>query len=898
MRSNDNILNEAFFKKTSYKDKFEKQLSQYKPYASKDSFAIGNKPSGSAFEVSDMNELKKRLTSGIGVSFANNTIKSMGNKAIKTFPIIVSDNVEPETVVMLKRYLEEQYAEYINLMISNKTIDLGSFITNSEDGNIALQAIDSISGPDFRKDRLARKAATTGEVGINDLLANVPVYNIIRQESVEFKSGHKLVDTLMEDALIVPVEFKDDAVRVLQESNVQDEYSMSLLEKSPPRDGGAGTLERYLNDRYSSRDKDYNDTFGFDKDAFKKKLQDSEGEVVDYHDDLSKLSRRLGASAIEEKTPAQLKQLDSALDMTTAAILYAKGNEIIRDRYEKASVLLASNRIAGHEYIDYLTIRLGIPVPQELRLKLVTRYRVAETRASSGWLLDKKSIDNIKNNVRVSTGLIKEVGQTNTKDIAKGAARIATGAAVGGAAGVGIAAIASAIVGTIFAPVVIPVIAGGVTTGAILGRIKNKKLLQKRNKIEGWERVENLVNEYDRQRQDLIERSKQNEYATFDSKKPDVASRLKDTINDGKDLNKLNKDVVMGVSAKVPEKKMEPTVEAEAMIKLLDQLEDTISKNLQDSAKTTVRESTSFTDAEISEMIVEGLELYNTTHEILMEECSEYAVRYAAETLEEEILYERKLSADTTVPVKAKTIIYDPKDTMVTPAYSTRSQLAYGSTEYDRREVKDRKYNAPLVMTVTFRERLSDGKYTDNELTAVIGIQGVVVRVPSEEMKYILQMNAEGGVLKGFLGSSTIGNQIADLMSITKLQKDIEKLPISSDVWHNLEKIGHLAVANKLGGKQSHNISNAHIIFSQKEIDEVRNENGIDYLKDKKLAEQLMKKYSAFSIMIVSDPAERVYVFDDPENISWNVIPYSALRNRDSADQLSSALIRATQGRI
>jgi hypothetical protein len=155
MRSNDNILNEAFFKKTSYKDKFEKQLSQYKPYASKDSFAIGNKPSGSAFEVSDMNELKKRLTSGIGVSFANNTIKSMGNKAIKTFPIIVSDNVEPETVVMLKRYLEEQYAEYINLMISNKTIDLGSFITNSEDGNIALQAIDSISGPDFRKDRLA-----------------------------------------------------------------------------------------------------------------------------------------------------------------------------------------------------------------------------------------------------------------------------------------------------------------------------------------------------------------------------------------------------------------------------------------------------------------------------------------------------------------------------------------------------------------------------------------------------------------------------------------------------------------------------------------------------------------------------------------------------------------------
>lgn len=50
--------------------------------------------------------------------------------------------------------------------------------------------------------------------------------------------------------------------------------------------------------------------------------------------------------------------------------------------------------------------------------------------------------------------------------------------------------------------------------------------------------------------------------------------------------------------------------------------------------------------------------------------------------------------------------------------------------------------------------------------------------------------------------------------------------------------------------------------------------------------------------MIANDPSERVYVFDDPDNISWNVIPYSAIRNRDSSDQLTSALIRASQGRI
>ncbi len=148
----------------------------------------------------------------------------MSNKAIKTFPIIVSDNVEPETVVMLKRYLEEQYAEYINLMISNKTIDLGSFVTDPDGGNIAIQAVNSISGPDFRSDRLANKASATGEVGLDDILANVPIYNLLRQESVEFKCGNKLLDTLMEDAIIVDSEYTDKMVKILQEkTTIQDE---------------------------------------------------------------------------------------------------------------------------------------------------------------------------------------------------------------------------------------------------------------------------------------------------------------------------------------------------------------------------------------------------------------------------------------------------------------------------------------------------------------------------------------------------------------------------------------------------------------------------------------------------------------------------------------------------
>ena len=56
-------------------------------------------------------------------------------------------------------------------------------------------------------------------------------------------------------------------------------------------------------------------------------------------------------------------------------------------------------------------------------------------------------------------------------------------------------------------------------------------------------------------------------------------------------------------------------------------------------------------------------------------------------------------------------------------------------------------------MTIRFKERYADGTFADNELVAVIGILGVITRVPSEEMTYILKENAEGHVVKGILKS-------------------------------------------------------------------------------------------------------------------------------------------------
>jgi hypothetical protein len=246
--------------------------------------------------------------------------------------------------------------------------------------------------------------------------------------------------------------------------------------------------------------------------------------------------------------------------------------------------------------------------------------------------------------------------------------------------------------------------------------------------------------------------------------------------------------------------------------------------------------------------------------------------------------------------VKEKKISSKDIDSIV-PAFGTKEVIAYGSVEYDKRDLKDRKFNDPLILTVTFKERYSDGKYADNELTAVIGILGVITRVPSEEMSYILSANAKGTTIGGMFKADdkasekdTVSSMLANFMN----SKYAEHLPTSGKIWNNLEKVGELAVANALAGnKNNGNIVNAHIVFSQKEIDQVKSELGIDYLASKniKLVSQLMKRYSASIIMSCNDALQTVSSFDDPDNISWDLAPYSAYMGKASDNQLTQAAL-------
>ena len=126
MKDNRNILNEAFFKKASYEEKRDKKLPQYAPVDLKQSskYSSNTVVPGAAYQVTDTDEVKRRLAGAFGVTFGNNNVRSMASRAIKEFPILISDSVEPETALMVKKLVEEQYAEYINLLISNQVVNL------------------------------------------------------------------------------------------------------------------------------------------------------------------------------------------------------------------------------------------------------------------------------------------------------------------------------------------------------------------------------------------------------------------------------------------------------------------------------------------------------------------------------------------------------------------------------------------------------------------------------------------------------------------------------------------------------------------------------------------------------------------------------------------------------
>lgn len=891
--NNKELLNEGFFSNTNKKPK-------YPTYSPMDK----NKTTDTGFGAVDTKNIKQlgdRLQKVIGATLGNNTIKNMSNRAIKTFPIIISDNVDPTTAVMLKNYLEQQYAEYLNLIISNQIIDITDYDKDNSDGNIAIQALNNITGSDFSKQRIANRAAI-GKLTTDDVFSNDPLYKMLKQES--FKSGDPNVDTILENAIIVNSSNEDKVINALIENaNNLLEDKPTKYQTQPSKSSGGIFNYNYKNSGvYGDEDlSTFQNTSDNLTNLMNKSFLGGNNSRKSYPGSYSQRAALVMKQA-DPETRNDLVQRGYAYtddkgydhydklsnteilidpDLLQNAINQSVGKFLdehkdIKDRFTTATWLLNSRIIAGTEYASYVSQRLGIPIRKEVYSEIIKKY---PARNLVDYDHGKSHIDSSTAN-RITGGyivynatdyalsqqtakIVRNITKVSIKDCLTWGG---VGAAAGGAVGIGsaISLIALGVVAPWLAAPVAAGIAGGAGIGVLLAKHRKKKALTDIDKSNGiavghykpWERVESLVEDMIQRQDFAVNLKKENE--------------AKDNILKPKNLS------------------LDQEIEAKAT--------DTDFQNYKNSVNNAFKNF----NTKLNNIFAESITMYNIfdefvpleesfkdTNQDILEAYSEcYGID--SELLEAKM---NRISLTTPADIKAArkqmplTVLqYNPDDTFMVPSYGTKSVQAYGSVEYDKRELKDRKFNTPLLMTVRFKERYSDGKYSDNELTAVIGILGVVTRVPSEEMEYILKSNAQGATIKGIFsadGTSSLGDLLA---SFKGSSIDVSKLPQSADVWKNLEKVSHLAVANALSGRANNNVANAHIIFSQKEADAVRQELGIDYLRDKKLSAALMKRYSAMNLMIANDSLDRVFVFNDIDSSSWDVIPYDAIRGRDSSD--------------
>ena len=919
MKSNSEILNELFFKKktNSYTDNFKNQQAQYTPVSDR-STDIKNlfTDFNGKIAVSDIDEVKKRLVGTLGMALGSNTVKSMASKAIKSFPIIVSDDISSETLVMIKNMMEEQYASYIDLLISNQIINIADYKPGSEDGNIAIQALNRLDGTEFGTGRIARQAQT-GKLTIDDVMKNQPWWQLIRTNE-NYKSGNPLLDLLMEDAIIIPTEYEnnvcesllnEDAVMGTFDSKTANSATVQAVWKASHQTSNpsSGDMVVSVIDQhvwiYDASTKTW-----FDKtdSEINKGIKDAESDKIEMQLRNTALDRYQKYGKYYEKTADGLKDrynklitpyalsndadLNDALGDSIAEMMIIKSSDskktkelktILRDKFTKATYLLTSRRISGAEYISYLVDRLGIPVSEKIRIVILSKFRIADTqfKGLTAYDINKASIDDIKQNAlskaiidnisNNETFVMKNIVPAVTRLTGKEVAQIAglslgAGAATGGISA-GIAMGAGALAGSAVLPIIlVPALAGALGTGIFLWlkkKFSNKKRVRTEH-IEGWERVEKLIDEMDEMHEDLLKRSKNNEdffaqkdkeqFYSFDQK-----------------MGKTLANVVRGAAyTESYEFNPEP---------YLFNITENKIENLMNEVSS------------LEEYLQNIPDVLKETYQL------NEAKRFTISTSNPSAITIKNVMTGTKTKIKPKDIA------TIVPEFGTRDLQAYGSVEYDKRDLKDRKFNDPLILTIRFKERYADDKYSDNELTAVIGIKGVVTRVPSNEMETILKSNVEGKTLSNFFKgdeSNSSKNLIGNVISSFMGTKYAEKLPTSGKIWSNLEKVGQLAIANKLSGNNNGNIANAHLVFSQKEIDRVRTETGVDYIHNVKLSAQLMRKYSAFMLAICDDALQKVYTFSDPDAISWDDAPYTAYMGKSNSDQLISAFTQAQRMRL
>lgn len=973
-KTNEEALSELFgFHKKTDLEKLHDREAQYTPVKGDGSLPATGGISSGSIAVSDPEELSKRLTQAIGMAVGTHNVKTMAGKALKTFPIIISDDVDPKTAVMLKNAMEEQYASYLQLLISNEVINMTDLDMNDKSQSLALQALKNTDSNDFGTEPIAHKMQS-GNFSVNDLGKNIPVFPLIKQNE-GYTTNAKGMAALFENSIIVPQNEEKKAIEALQEMVMNtpifavSDIAMDINNISASIKSGTNltadqydrltrTILKNIKDAITNGNLTLNATESSTLDsvtnaaAANPVLNDFNANFVTSAatlpirtsfarllDAIANFASRTGRGPSlyngmhtidrENVVPDTLSNGPSAIfDLKGNAVALNKSVADILSRndpvskelnvkFSEATYLLASKRISGDEYYAYLTDRLGIPVNDKVHGQLITDYPSNSVIVSSDMSTGSSSIKAMKsinlsqlykniNDARVPNELIKKITRITLKDVWD----VAKSGVIRGTASAGAGAGLGALIGLFGGPVGVGLGASvGAGVGALAGvasslwsKIHQKMKIKKAARsgalytlksqgsltagMKKWQRVEDLI--------DALERNRYLSIHTGHSVFGDIGGYETTAEKEKQKEDAYQKYIATGDARDIDQFEK---ADASAFSKFNRETTNVLkSVKASNEPMALYSESVSYND-----YFKESSEYYSYVEPFAEEveaEMDPSDLTLLTESYNE-ILNEKSVYTISTVtpgqliPRTTKLKLNDKYSSLI-PGFATKGLEQYGSVDYDRKSMSDRRYNEPLIITVHFKDIYADDRSVNNQMTAVIGILGVITRVPSDEMTKVLEANTKGTTLGIFSGDQP--NNAKSLISsvFAGFKDDVKNLPVSGKIWKDLSKVSAIAAANVLTGN-SGNVANAHIVFSQKEIDNVKHDTGIDYLKDAKAAAKLMKRYSAFEIDICNDALQIVYTYSDPDNVSWDAVPYSAYQGKSQGDQLSSALMQISR---
>lgn len=199
-------------------------------------------------------------------------------------------------------------------------------------------------------------------------------------------------------------------------------------------------------------------------------------------------------------------------------------------------------------------------------------------------------------------------------------------------------------------------------------------------------------------------------------------------------------------------------------------------------------------------------------------------------------------------------------------------------------EIKKANEMAPTLMVIHFRTQGADGRVTEAENKAVIGVKAKLQFVTSDDVvDRIIDKNRDGHGLFNFLRATTreISFLKDFLFAIDKAKLDATHRS-SSPIWKILERRAANSSINTMIGRNNDAAAITTLVISRDTLDTLNKEYGFRGSVSDILG--LMKAYNLLAFFIADDVRERVDFIYDDDSRKFETLSYSALDKAGDSD--------------